>query len=330
MPAAWQHRGVLSWLLFPLSLLFALGAGFRRFCYRSRLFDRYRSPVPVVVVGNITVGGSGKTPLVSWLVEFLRARGWRPGIVSRGYGGRASRWPQQVRGDSDPFVVGDEAVLLAQRVGCPVCVSPNRPQAIKAMLEHTDVNIVLSDDGLQHYAMDRDIEIAVIDGERRLGNGFLLPAGPLREPASRLKSVDFVICNGEPAHGEFSMQLKQPRLRGLQDGIETPLQAYAGRRVRAIAGIGNPQRFFDMLTRFGLVVEGVEFPDHHAFSAQDLAFDDGKPLLMTEKDAVKCRHIFAGEAWVVVIDAQPDDAFMHRLGLASDELKGAYDGQAPA
>ena len=318
----WQTIGPLAILLFPLSLLFRAIVTLRRTAYRVGLLRQQRADCPVIVVGNITVGGSGKTPLVIWLCHWLTERGYRPGIVSRGYGGRARNWPQQVRSDSDPKVVGDEAVLLSRRCNRPVCVGPDRPAAIKALLQHTDCDIVVSDDGLQHYAMARDIEIAVVDGERRFGNGLMLPAGPLREPVSRLKSIDLVICNGEPGPGEFAMRLRQPQLLPLAGrGEALDIEHFRGTRVRAVAGIGNPQRFFDMLGRFGLQVEAYVFPDHHDFVADDLRFEESLPLLMTEKDAVKCRRIFTGEAWVVRVEAQPDAPFVFRLSESLGSVK---------
>lgn len=324
----WDTPNPIAVLLLPLSWLFAAVVRLRLAAYRTGLLRTRRLPVPVVVVGNITVGGTGKTPLVIWLADYLRQRGWRPGIVSRGYGGRAGSWPQQVRADSDPASVGDEAVMLAAHTGCPLCVGPDRPAAVAALLAHTDCNIVISDDGLQHYALARDLEIAVIDGERRLGNGHLLPAGPLREPASRLDAVDLVVVNGTGDEGELSMKLIQPAVRSLQEpGRELALTDLRGRRVHAVAGVGNPQRFFALLTQHGIEIEPHPFPDHHPFRAEDLAFDDGLPVLMTAKDAVKCRRLPCRDCWVVHIDAQPDADFVHRLNLA---LKDIVDGQEAA
>jgi tetraacyldisaccharide 4'-kinase len=290
--------------------------------------------VPVIVVGNLTVGGTGKTPLVIWLAEHLRGKGWRPGIVARGYGGRARHWPQQVRGDSDPAVVGDEAVLLAQRSGCPVCVAPDRPAAVAALLQHTDCNLVLSDDGLQHYALGRDIEIVVIDGQRRFGNGFLLPAGPLREPLSRLRRADLVVVNGEARDGELAMRMRRPQVVPLRrpqavDGIDR----FDGAQVHAVAGVGNPRRFFDLLRRHGLQPLEHAFPDHHVFTPGDIRFADGLPVLMTEKDAVKCQR-FAGEGyWAVRVEAQPDASFVHqlneRLNALTDDLIGDLTSDSP-
>ncbi len=324
----WSSLNAVSLLLAPLSLLFGLVAGTRRLAYRLGLRRVRRFPVPVIVVGNISVGGTGKTPLVIWLAEYLRQRGWNPGIVSRGYGGRAQHWPQQVRADSDTNSVGDEAVLLAAATGCPVCVGPDRPAAVEALLAHAGVDLVLSDDGMQHYALGRDLEIAVIDGVRRLGNRLLLPAGPLREPASRLGRVDMVVVNGgTPAAGEYAMKLAQPTLASLRDDRPGDLRDFVGRRVHAVAGVGNPQRFFDLLSRLGIAVEPHPYPDHHAFEAADLQFDPPLPVLMTEKDAVKCRRLACRDCWVVRVRAQPDAAFVNRLNEA---LRGFSDGQETA
>lgn len=320
----WQSRNLVSVLLLPLSLVFATLAFLRRSAYRLGIRKIHRFDVPLVVVGNITVGGTGKTPLVVWLVRFLRDQGLRPGIVSRGYRGTARHWPQQVRPDSDPTVVGDEAVLLAAQAACPVCVGPDRAEAVRALCRHTDINIAISDDGLQHYAMDRDLEIAVIDGDRRFGNGFMLPAGPLRESRGRLDQVDMVVVNGSGGDGEYSMKLDQPtvyRLKGEADGRSL---AHFGRAaVHAVAGIGNPERFFSLLERHGVDIQRHAFPDHHAYRAEDLSFADSMPVLMTDKDAVKCRRLPCSDCWVVRVEAQPDAQFVHELKLV---LKDLVDG----
>ena len=313
----WQSLNPLAVLLLPLALLFAVVAATRRVAYRARLLPRRRFDVPIIVIGNITVGGTGKTPLVIWMARHLRSQGWRPGIVSRGYGGRASHWPQQVRADSDVGTVGDEAVMLAEATGCPMCVGPDRPAAVQALLEHSNADIVISDDGLQHYALARDLEIVVIDGKRRLGNGLPLPAGPLREPRSRLNRVDMVVVNGDASgDAEFSMSMRQVAVTGLRNEAVARLQSFAGRQVHAIAGIGNPIRFFDMLRSHGL--DGIEHPfgDHHQFRAADLALEPALPILMTSKDAVKCRRLPCENCWVVGVEAQPDARFVDRLNLA--------------
>jgi tetraacyldisaccharide 4'-kinase len=316
----WSSRNPVALLLLPLSLVFAVISALRRLLYRLRLLKTHRFDVPVIIVGNISVGGTGKTPLVIWLSDHLAGQGWRPGIVSRGYGGMARHWPQQVRADSDPAIVGDEAVMLAARTGCPMCVGPDRAGAVAALLAHTDVDIVISDDGMQHYALGRDLEIAVIDGERRLGNGFLLPAGPLREPRSRLKSVDMVVVNGEGRHGEHSMMVYQPVVSDLRENDARSIEVFAGQSVHAVAGIGNPQRFFDLLADYGLQVTPHPFPDHHRFEAADLHLEPQQPIFMTEKDAVKCRRFACENCWVVHIDVQPDASFVHRLNTVLKEF----------
>jgi len=323
----WYRRHPLALVLLPLSWLYGLVVVLRRNAYRLGLMRTRPAAVPVIVVGNITVGGTGKTPLVIWLADYLRGRGLRPGIVSRGYGGRAKHWPQQVRPDSDPATVGDEAILLAARTGCPMCVGPDRPAAVAALLAHTDVNIVISDDGLQHYALGRDIEIVVVDGGRRFGNGWLLPAGPLREPRSRLKTVDLLIVNGEGRHGEHTMALGRPTVTSLDGRLEASLEALRAQPVHAVAGIGHPERFFEMLKAHGLSITPHGFPDHHAFRADDLRFNDDHPVLMTEKDAVKCRRLPCNNCWVVQVDAQPDAAFVQRLATSLEEV---LDGQETA
>jgi tetraacyldisaccharide 4'-kinase len=301
--------------------LFALIAYLRRTCYRLGWCRVSRAEVPVVVVGNLTVGGTGKTPLVIWLAGHLKSLGYRPGIVARGYGGKARNWPQQVRPDSDPVIVGDEAVLVASGTGCPVCVGPDRPAAVEALLTYHDCDIVISDDGLQHYALGRDLEIVVIDGVRRFGNRLPLPAGPLREPVARLQQADLVVVQGgTPDAGQFGMQLVEPTLRPLLGGEAKSLQDWSGRKVHAVAGIGNPQRFFAQLERAGLQVLPHAYPDHHAFTPADLAFSDELPVLMTTKDAVKCSRFGLDHHYVVSVTAQPDEAFVQTLDNKLKEL----------
>lgn len=310
----WYQRSPLALLLLPLAIVFCSLVWLRRHAYRLGLLPSYGMPMPVIVVGNISVGGTGKTPLVIWLVEHLRARGYRPGIISRGYGGKARSWPQQVRADSDPTMVGDEPVLLAQRCGCPMAVGPDRVAAARALVDHSDCDVMISDDGLQHYALKRDVEIAVIDGVRRFGTGFCLPAGPLREPISRLKSVDLVVANGLGGRLEYPMQLHLEQARSFDDPEQRQaLSHWRERTVHGVAGIGNPQRFFDALQGQGLRVIGHDFPDHHDFVTADLDFDPQYPILMTEKDAVKCRHIGVHNAWWVPVTAVPDKSLPVQL-----------------
>ena len=291
----WYRNSPLSVMLAPLGWLYCIGALLRRAAYLFGILPIGRVDVPVVVVGNICVGGTGKTPLAIWIAQFLKHNGLRPAIVARGYRGRAVKWPQQVRPDSDPITVGDEPVLLAQATGCPVAADPNRLRAARTLLEHVECDVIISDDGLQHLALGRDLEIAVIDGIRRHGNARCLPAGPLREPVSRLDSVDMIVANGGGLPGEFDMRLAAGDARNLAEAtLSRPLDVFEGGPVHAVCGIGSPERFFETLERAGLALIRHNFPDHHAFSAADISFDDALPVLMTEKDAVKCRRFADG------------------------------------
>jgi tetraacyldisaccharide 4'-kinase len=310
----WYRKSIVSFALLPLSWFYLLLSGLRRSLYRSGVLRRTRLSVPVVVVGNITVGGTGKTPLVVWLAKLLRRQGYRPGIVARGYGGRSTRWPVYVGAESDPDQVGDEPVLLARRSACPVMAAPDRVLAARKLMDRDDCNIIISDDGLQHYAMVRDIEIAVIDGTRRFGNGYCLPAGPLREPPTRLRAVHARVTNGVPRAGELGMRLKPLCFRSVSaPGSERATDAFAGKRVHALAGIGNPSRFFQQLRE--LDVDPIEqaLPDHHRYRPQDIEFADGAPVIMTEKDAVKCRSFANQRCWYLEVEAQPDPALADEI-----------------
>ena len=313
----WYTRSPWLVLLTPLSLVFRVIVNLRRLAYRGGLRRSTRVSLPVIIVGNITVGGTGKTPLVAWLAKYLRSKGYKPGIISRGYGGQASSWPQQVRPDSDPAVVGDEAVLLAAMTLCPMAVAPDRVMAANALIEYGDCDVILSDDGLQHYALQRDIEIAVIDGVRRFGTGFLIPAGPLREPVSRLQEVDLVVINGLGKGQEHQMRMIQGDARNLLDPDKVcAMDEFRSQRVHAVAGIGNPERFFQSLKDAGLQVEPHSFPDHYQYRPDDIHFGDNRPVLMTEKDAVKCRHFAAENDWYVPVEVRMSDEFCASL----DEL----------
>jgi tetraacyldisaccharide 4'-kinase len=264
--------------------------------------------IPVIVVGNITVGGSGKTPLVLWIAEFLKSKGWTPAIVARGYGAAITA-PRAATVASDAAEVGDEPVVLARRSGCPVWVGPDRLRVIAALRRaHPDVDVLVLDDGLQHYRLRRDLEIAVVD-ERGLGNGFLLPAGPLREPARRLRQASAVVAHGASLPG-FAMTLAGETLHRMTDARERQsARAFAGQRVHAVAGIGDPNRFFRHLAGLGVKVLPHAFPDHHRFAPSDLEFGDDAPVLMTEKDAVKLRHAARPNWWVLPVTAGVDPAF---------------------
>jgi tetraacyldisaccharide 4'-kinase len=298
-----------AWLL-PLESLFKRAVAVRRRAYREGRRPAERLPVPVIVVGNLSLGGTGKTPLTIWLAEFLQRQGYRPGIISRGYGGKGGAEPLAVTPASHPAETGDEPVLIAQRTGCPVCVFPKRAQAGRALLAREGCDILIADDGLQHYALARDIEIAVVDGARGLGNGHCLPAGPLREPPERLDAVDLVVYSGvETAERGYPMVLEGATAVNLLDGNRRPLADFTGRRVYAMAGIGHPRRFFEHLRGLGLDCEGRAFPDHHAYQPGDLAFAHGADLLMTEKDAVKCRAFAEANHWQVPVEARLPEAF---------------------
>lgn len=293
--------------MLPLAWLFAGLAAMRRAAYRMGLFKTTRLPVPVIVVGNITVGGTGKTPLTMWLVQQLRAAGFTPGVISRGYGGRARTWPQWVTSGSDPLQVGDEPVLIAQRAQCPVAVAPQRVAAAHMLLARARCDVLICDDGLQHYALARDIEIAVVDGARQYGNGWRLPAGPLREPVARLRTVDFVVMHGTAGAVEFALHLELVSAYNLRDTASVrPLTVFHGSTVHAVAGIGHPARFFAQLRAAGIQTIEHPFPDHHVYVPGELDFGDALPVLMTEKDAVKCRPFAHAQCWAVTAQAHVD------------------------
>jgi tetraacyldisaccharide 4'-kinase len=317
----WYKDPFIGVWLSPLGFLFSDAVKFRKFLYRHGVLKTHTLTVPVIVVGNITVGGTGKTPLIIWLAQFLKDSGFKPGIISRGYGGQAESWPQWVAANSDAKNVGDEALLIAKQTGCPMAVGPLRVEAANMLLKQADCNVILSDDGLQHYALNRDIEIAVIDGERRFGNGYCLPAGPLREPIERLQSVDLIIVNGEKSEErEFSMQLVGDTAVNLATGEQKPLQEF--NNCHALAGIGNPERFFKLLESAGLTCITHSFPDHYQFHHHDIEFGDNKSVLMTEKDAVKCA-VFAGKQhWYLPVKAVPEAGFAEQL---LNLLSGKYD-----
>lgn len=281
----------------------------RRVAYHSGRRPGARAGVPVVVVGNLGAGGAGKTPLVLALVAALRARGWRPGVISRGYGGN-TRGPERVLRDADPARVGDEPLLIAQRCGAPVAIARRRIDAARLLVASGEVDVLIADDGLQHYALWRDLEVLVVDGRRRLGNRRVLPAGPLREQIDRAGDCDFTVLNGgETSPDEIPMRLEQRDAIALDGQAIRPLTDFAGQRVHAVAGIGDPERFFAALRGLGIEVVPHPFPDHHAFRAVDLQFPESLPLLMTEKDAVKCRRFAAAERYAVPVDAILPESF---------------------
>ncbi len=293
----WYSQNPVAWLLLPLSFVFCLLSISRRVLYKIKLLKSYQAPLPVIIVGNITVGGTGKTPLIIALVKQLQQKGLKPGVISRGYGSQAEQYPYQVNDSSSAKQAGDEPLLIFKRTQCPVVIGANRRKDIEYLLAHNDCDIILSDDGLQHYALARNIEIAVIDSKRHFGNGFCLPAGPLRERPSRLNSVDMVIYNS--GHQAINMQIKAGRIQSL---FTTSNDTLAPQKVHAVAGIGHPQRFFDLLKAMGFEIIEHVFHDHYAYQQNDLLFHDDLPVLMTEKDAVKCLEFNLPRHWFLPIE----------------------------
>ena len=321
---AWRRKNALFYLvLTPLSWLFGLITSVRRFAYQEGFFKSYALPVPVIVVGNINVGGSGKTPVVMWLVDQLTKNGYRPAVISRGYGGSVKS-PTSVNASSQASLVGDEPVLIKNRCDCPVWVGTDRVAVATALLKaHPECNVIISDDGLQHYRLKRDVEIAVVDAEHHEKNARLLPAGQLREPLSRLNRVDAIVCNGQKSDDAFyQMQLVGERFYNLAN-VETYAVAadFKHKAIKAMAGIGKPARFFEHLQQLGLTFVSVSFDDHYPFSAQDLAQIDCDVLIMTEKDAVKCKAFAQPHHWVLPVQASIDAALMPLILTKLDKIK---------
>lgn len=315
---SWYTATPWTPLLAPASWLYGAAVGLRRHAYCRGWLHSTRVAVPVIVIGNLTVGGTGKTPLVAAMALRLLARGLRPGIAARGYGGRVRRGARRVTPESDPREVGDEPVLLARNTGCPVAVAPRRVEAAELLIE-AGTNVVICDDGLQHYALARDAEIAVVDAARGYGNRWLLPAGPLREPLARLAKTDLLLRQGVGGDFELVPGAARP-LAGA--GQARPLESFAGERVHAVAGIGDPERFFDMLRAAGLEVVPHPFPDHHAFREEDLRFQDDDAVLMTEKDAVKCTAFAGGRHWYLPVTARLNEVAATRLDDLLSRIPG--------
>ncbi|MCK9781990.1 tetraacyldisaccharide 4'-kinase [Proteus columbae] len=303
----WSGKSWFYILLLPFSWLYGAITLLRRFAYQKGWLASWKAPVPVVIVGNLTAGGNGKTPVVIWLVEQLIQRGFKPGVVSRGYGGKSDHYPLLLTSDTTPAMAGDEPVLIHHRTTAPVAVAPNRRDAVKALLAQYDLDVIITDDGLQHYALQRDYEIVVIDGQRRFGNGWWLPAGPMRERAGRLNSVDAIIVNGGVSQqgNEISMVLEGDIAVNLKTGEKRPIQQI--KKAVAIAGIGHPPRFFNSLREKGIaLITTKAFSDHSDYSAQELQdlTPDLEPLIMTEKDAVKCQHFAQDNWWYLPVSAE--------------------------
>lgn len=349
--SGWSQANWLTYVLLPLTVIYRLLSWLRERLYNASWLERYQAKVPVIIVGNISVGGTGKTPLTIALAKQLISRGFKPGVISRGYGGSALEWPQRVDQKSNPHYIGDEPVLVARRNICPVVVGPDRGKAIDLLLSENDCDIILSDDGLQHYALQRDIELSVVDAQRRHLNVFCLPSGPLREPVSRLKSVDMVILHTtkEGALLKNDEHLDVLSKMGLSNGVEKtsnpisvttnsnaplftmyleqkPVKALlsdatlTSGTVHAVAGIGHPQRFFNALSNIGFDVIEHPFEDHHQFVASDFKFNDRFPIVMTEKDAVKCESFANKKFYYLPVEAKLNDAMLSEFDKLVDSV----------
>jgi tetraacyldisaccharide 4'-kinase len=326
----WYRRSLhwLTALLVPFTWAFGFLVALRRGLYRAHLFKTYDFAVPVIVVGNLTVGGTGKTPFVIELVKLLQSQGYSPGIVSRGCGGEQQRTPYRVELTSNTRKVGDEAILLVRQTGCPMVIGIDRVAAVRELLQQCVCNVIVSDDGLQHYRLGRAVEIVMVDGIRGFGNHYLLPAGPLREPVKRLEEVDFVITtSGHPLQNEINMTVVPDKLVSLKNQFKIDLRQFKNRKVHAVAGIGHPERFFATLRQAGLDIIPHIFPDHYHYEANDLDFLDTYPIVMTEKDAVKCEALANDRYWYLTVMTSIDQSFEKQLLLKlqswekRDELK---------
>lgn len=319
----WWHKRVslISLLLLPWSLVFMAIVMMRKLIYRSGLKPEKKFDVPVIVVGNIVVGGTGKTPLVLSLVKLLKDAGYRPGIVSRGYGAAKINEPIMVQPHNDPAEVGDEPILLAQRTGAPMVICIDRPAAVKYLIDNSNCNIILSDDGMQHFSMARAMEILVVDGERQFGNGLCLPAGPLREPVTALARVDWIVCNGKllsrksrHAKKMVLMELKPEMIRNIvNESNRISVESLSGKTIHAVAGIGNPKRFFDQLRAMGLTIVEHAFSDHYRYKRADIDFGEKELVIMTEKDSVKCKTFADERHFYLPVEATLPDSFKSKF-----------------
>ena len=317
----WYRNGKGRFLLLPFSALYCAVNAYQR---KTQTRNLAKLPCPVIVVGNITVGGTGKTPLTIHIISTLQQAGYKPAIITRGYGGKASSWPQSVSADSDAKMVGDEAVLMATRTGVPVYAGANRLESIEQLMKAHDCDVIVSDDGMQHYKLPRDVQIAVIDGERQFGNGYCLPAGPLREKKERLNDCNMIVVNGDNKEQKqwYSMILQGYTLVNLKSGQKKKLDQFTKQKVHVVTGIGNPQRFFSTLEKCGLELIPQCFPDHYKFTQDDLLFADDYAVVMTEKDAVKCKAFAADNNWYLPVSAQLDQNFDQQfLQLLEKSLK---------
>lgn len=333
----WYEGASYYQVLLPLTGIYWLLVVLRRGLYRTGLFGRHKAPVPVIIVGNITAGGTGKTPVVIWLARELQSRGLAPGIVSRGYGGSRSSTSMRVDAASDPGVVGDEPVLIAKRTALPVVVDANRARAAEMLVED-GANVIIADDGLQHYRLERTYEICVIDGSRGLGNRLLLPAGPLRETIDRLAEVDQVLINGRLVNKDqeltaveqnaIEFDLVAREVSRLNRSLTRPIERFSGTTVHAVAAIGNPSRFFDMLREHGMQVIEHAYEDHASLTVGELDFGDDFDVLMTEKDAVKVESSLPDKFWAVPVDLEIDPQCSGPwLEQVESRLKGELERQ---
>jgi len=316
----WYHKNLVSWLLLPLAGLFCVLRFIRILLFKIGIFKSFKLPVPVIIVGNITVGGTGKTPVIVELCKQLTKQGFKPGVISRGYKGESKSWPVDISQCPDPYITGDEPQVIYRQTGCPVVVDPDRVSAAQYLLQHHDCDVLLSDDGLQHYRLKRDYEIAVVDKTRQFGNGLCLPAGPLREPSSRLKSVDMVITN-EGDKDDSSFWVRADELKSVVGSNTSKLSDFKHHLVHAVAGIGNPDRFFNLLKQAEIEFIPHVFPDHHSFQLKDLRFNDELAILMTEKDAVKCKKIAMYHYWYLPINIQLSDSAQLKLDQIIEQIK---------
>ena len=324
LQTTWKTRNLVALLLWPASLVYCAVAELRRLAYSCGLMPVTHYDVPVIVVGNITVGGTGKTPFTIWLVDQLHKKGFSPGVVSRGYGRKNLSGTRIVTPHCDPEDVGDEPLLIARRTGVPVAVAKRRTEAINLLRRESDCDIFVSDDGLQHYSLASDLSIALIDGQERLGNSFCLPAGPLRERASRLNSFDLKIVKGDTESNEYSMTYDGIAVVNIKDRNKTrSLESLKSRKITAIAGIRNTFSFSDLLSNSGLNFTFVPFPDHHSFLESDFTdfVDKSDEILMTEKDAVKCEAFADSNWWYVAISANPTPSLVSALSARISQLK---------
>ena len=312
-----NHRkfGIVNFLLLPLSLVYFVFSKIHLWLYKFNVLDVNISKIPIVVVGNITVGGTGKTPIVISIANYFESKNKKVGVVSRGYGGKYSKTSLEVLSSSDSIECGDEPLLIKHKTKAQVVVAKKRSKAVEYLNHKYSLDVIISDDGLQHYSMGRQIEIAVIDGKSRLGNGLFLPSGPLRESKNRLKSVDFIINNGSSSDGEISSQLEAQSFINIVTKEKRGLDFFKDKKCYAVAGIGKPDNFFSMLRGFGVEVISKSLPDHYPISEKDLSFNNEYPIIMTSKDCVKCSQFASDRMWYLDTNAKIDSDFYHQLEL---------------